>query len=367
MWLLIGLSAVAAASCDAVLGIQEYTAGAANVEPEAGTRQVDATPGAACGADRIDAGSCGQDAGLYCDSTTSCATGVSTCPAGGNAPAGTACPGGVCLNGACNACVAGQACSPNVCETGTLSCTTGQAVCGSLNPANNTEACGASSICCGGACATCATTSNANLSCEGTQCVVDCTTGTLCPGIGCVDTTSDANACGSTCATCPSSNASPMCVNSICTLEYGFPTEFSPCNPNGESVVPPNYLVGELVTIPQTILASALGIIGLSGTSNAVMAIYTNTTPATLVAQTSAGSVGAGSNQLALTSVTQLNASTSYWILVDVQDSISACVNTTPNRVLFTSQTYGTPLPPSFTGSTNTDVQLNFYVVGYSP
>jgi hypothetical protein len=367
VWLLIGLSALAAASCDGVLGIREYTAGAANVEPEAGTRQVDATPGAACGAERIDAGWCGQDAGLYCDSTTSCATGVSTCPAGGNAPAGTACPGGVCLNGACNACVAGQACSPNVCETGTLSCTTGQAVCGSLNPANNTEACGASSICCGGACATCATTSNANLSCEGTQCVVDCTTGTLCPGIGCVDTTSDANACGSTCATCPSSNASPMCVNSICTLEYGFPTEFSTCNPAGVNDFPPNYLQGELVTIPQTIDATALGIIGLSGTSHAVMAIYTNTTPAKLVAQTAAGSVGPGNNQLPLTSITALDAGTSYWVLVDLDAAIYVCGNTTTATGLFTALTYGSPLPSSFTGSTNTAVQVNFYVVGNSP
>jgi hypothetical protein len=157
-----------------------------------------------------------------------------------------------------------------------------------------------------------------------------------------------------------------MCVNSRCTLEYGYPTAFSPCNPAGINSIPGSYLFGELVAVPETIDATALGIIGLSGTASAVMAIYTDANPPTLVAQTVPTSIGDGDNQLALTSTVQLNAGTSYWIMVDLSAAVSVCADNTTNGTLFIELPYGSALPGSLGGTTNgTAVEFNFYVVGH--
>jgi hypothetical protein len=129
--------------------------------------------------------------------------------------------------------------------------------------------------------------------------------------------------------------------------------------------IPAGYLYAELVSVPETIYATGLGMIGLSGTASAVMAVYSNENPPALLAETGAGPVATGDNQLGLTSITQLSTGR-YWVAVDLDNEISVCANTTSNMTRYMALSFGTTPPKSLKGATSTTaVNYNFYVVGH--
>ena len=105
---------------------------------------------------------CNPGGNLCLQSTTSCATGAQTCPAGSNVPAGATCGTNQVCNGSgtCVACTAGGGCTAaGGCQTGTYSCATGAQVCTNLSSVVNGTPCNSSTqVCLGGACNGCVLT-----------------------------------------------------------------------------------------------------------------------------------------------------------------------------------------------------------------
>ncbi len=307
---------------------------------------------------------------------TSCASGSMVCGVIGDVTNGTACgTNEVCFEGTCTTCGAGAACHPNgnACESGTTSCSTGQAVCVSTGEVPNGEACEAG-LCCAGECVACSTTANATHMCSASACISECNPGFTSCGGACVDATSDSNACGPSCIVCPGGS---MCSNSTCvspgsTVKYGNVVPYAPCNP--ASTFLPDYLLGELITVPTDITVTALGVIaspaeptnGVEG----IIALYTDAggSPSARVAQTASTTIGPGDNLISVVSSVRVQAG-SYWIVAEYTAATGAvpvpCVDTSMSNVIdYIPVSYGSVPDPFGTPTIYMGKDINYYVVG---
>jgi hypothetical protein len=153
------------------------------------------------------------------EGTLDCTGGVSRCmDTGRPLGAGMECgPGKVCgPDGTCLACKAGTACdSKDPCKTGKLECTSGTPTCVDAGDAASGKPCGASQVCNGGKCVSCA----AGMTCTPAS---KCHTGTLSCAAGTADC-KDANKNapnGSNCGTnlfCNNGNCVPCTPDVACT------------------------------------------------------------------------------------------------------------------------------------------------------
>jgi len=299
--------------------------------------------------------------------TTECSdAGTISCVATGTSANGSACDAGgtVCFNGSCVFCSPGAACAAaNPCQQAIIVCSNGASVCTAQGNVPDGTPCGTSGICCGGTCGACTTVDT----CSGTGCDATCNAGVFACGGSCVNSTNDNAACGATCRVCP---AGSTCISFSCTIEYGDFTPFA-CN-TVDGLFSANFLLGQSITIPQSITVTNLGVVGAATGGDAILALYTNVggVPTALVAETTtAGTpLEAGSNQILVTSPVNV-APGSYWIMGEYDATVSLCVdNATSETDDFIAVTFGT-VPSSFgTVGTDTRVQnINYYVVGVLP
>ncbi len=178
------------------------------------------TCGATCvdlAVDRLNCGSCGN----ACKTGEVCSGGICQLQCGGTTP--QLCSGG-CVNAKSNAQACGPTCASceastgkgSVCLDGTCACNVGASsrTCGAacVDIAVDRQNCGA----CGNAC-------KVGEVCSGGSCQLQCggATPQLCSG-GCVDTQSNARACGTTCANCEvTTGRGSVCVGGACTCNLG--------------------------------------------------------------------------------------------------------------------------------------------------
>ena len=157
-----------------------------------------ACAGCGAGADCSEAGSCQAMA-------ISCASGVGTCTAAGNAPNGTGCgPNLYCNAGACQACANGSPCVPMsaACNVGSIQCADGGIACNDTGTkAADGTSCGQNMVCSGGAC-------------------VSCTAGAACApgGNPCATGTTSCSTGASTCAATGNlADGTPCGTNEVCS------------------------------------------------------------------------------------------------------------------------------------------------------
>jgi hypothetical protein len=188
----------------------------------------------------------------------------------------------------------------------------------------------------------------------------------MCGGTDCIDTTSNSNACGPSCMVCPSGTS---CTNSKCgTVEYGYPTEFSPCG-GSFSGVSSDYLFGESITIPATITVTALGLFGNNPAAgvHGVMALYGDSggAPSGLKTDTSSTAIANGNNLIPVLSQVSVGPGT-YWIFAEFDSLAAICSDSsTSNQWDYIPVTYGSA--PNLFGTPMTtagQANLNYYVVG---
>ena len=280
----------------------------------------------------------------------------------------------VCFNGACAPCIGAMACSPSgdPCQVGMTACGTGQLTCLASGNAADGTAC-AAGMCCGGACSSCSTSSNATNTCSGTTCELNCNAGfSLCGGL-CVDTTSDDNACGSSCLVCPMGGE---CVGSHCLAQFSTAVLGASCSDSaGDIVNEVNYwetglLGGQPISISSAVTVTALGVVAppieWSGVQW-ILALYSSVgaAPSLLLAQTASTTIVPGKNEIPVLSPMKVPAG-SYWIMAEVNASALACPDGASNIVsAYAFVPYGT-VPSSFgpAQTSNTSAGIDYLVIG---
>ena len=130
----------------------------------------------------------------------------------------------------------------------------------------------------------------------------------------------------------------------------------------------PNYLLGELITVPSNVTLLQFGVISRGAGQGMQMALYTNvgSAPGTLVAQTAATTMFVGNMEMNPTAGPVALPAGTYWIMAiynaTAQFGFTTMAGT--NVVSYRSWTYGTPLPTTFgTPITYTGQSFNYYLV----
>jgi hypothetical protein len=163
---------------------------------------------------------------------------------------------------------------------------------------------------------------------------------------------------------CPSG---ATCLDGLCTAEYGDATPFSPCNTDGAQSFGAGILLGELITIPENVTLTSLGVVAVASGGDGILAIYSDVggVPSALLGQTGSTPINAGNNEILLSSILSVAAG-KYWVVGEYDTTVSLCVDaSTANLIARTTvASYGT-VPVTFgTATTLSSVDINYYVVG---
>jgi len=304
-----------------------------NCSNPAATNGIGCNDGNACTTgDQCNGGTCAGTP-VSCPAPDAC-HGAGTCGGGtcGNYPplTGPSCGTNmVCSSGSCIACTQGGACNPpgNTCQSGTYECGSGMPVCSHLVSAQPGAPCSGGN-CCGGTC---------------------------------VNTTSDSNACGTSCKVCP---AGSTCQSSACSVLVGTPS-ISPCV---NTTLTGNILEVQKISLSAQITVTALGVegnhpaTGLQG----VLALYADSggAPGALKTYTGQNPIAAGDNRFGVLAGATLPAG-SYWIGGVYSSGFSICGDSSgSNPLAYVSSTF--PNTPNQFGTANmtTGADFAYYAVG---
>lgn len=159
-------------------------------------------------------------------------------------------------------------------------------------------------------------------------------------------------------------------MNSFCTIEYGYSTQFTCNSASGIDVFPAGEVIGEGILIQSTITVTALGLISRNGGGSGSLALYTDAggRPGTLKAQTGSMSIPANANVPIPVSATVSVPAGTYWIMSEFASNSSICVDSAAGNTLYYEvtgsfpSTFPTTSPPA--ESIPNTVHINFYVVG---
>jgi hypothetical protein len=144
-------------------------------------------------------------------------------------------------------------------------------------------------------------------------------------------------------------------------MNYGYPSDFG-----SNGTFSPNYLLGELITVGDTLEMTHFGIISGAVSSQVKLGLYADVagTPGALLAQSS-GAMTAGTLLFPVTQTRLLPGS--YWIMAVYDVTSSPRVNATfTNTIKYISHSFANALPGSFPAHTTyTGQYFNYYVRGF--